>query len=209
MAGLTSGALAQKPGGMDITTADPMGAKPGMAPAGGEGDGETPNVDPQEQEQYDQFVGNASLIIYPEGKMSPKVKEALAAGEDAKMALAGTTVTIVRELIKSAKDAGQEISSDVIFHGGLEILGMLGEAMEAAGLYEFKEGELEGAWYMALDLYREQGTQEGSIDPAALESDFGEVVAADREGRISEVLPGIETAPGANAGGEPAPMMEA
>jgi hypothetical protein len=81
----------------------------------------------------------------------------------------------------------------VIFHAGREILEQLIELSEAAGLHTWKEAEIQGAWYNALDMYREANTGEGGrIDPAAAAADFQALSDADKEGRGDEVLPGYE-----------------
>ena len=50
---------------------------------------------------------------------------------------------------------------------------------------------MEGAWYQALDLYRQTATESGQLDPAQLQSEFGEIQQADQQGEMGKVLPGV------------------
>jgi hypothetical protein len=168
----------------------PIGFSPGQQAA--EADDETPNVTPEEQQQYDTFVNNAMEIIYTDdGKVEPQVLQRLSTGNKPIDTLAQTTVWVVMMAEQDAKRNNVAIDDDVIFHAGREILEQLIEVAEAAGIHEFKEAEIQGAWYQALDMYREANTGEGGrIDEAAAAEDFQALDAADKEGRADEVLPG-------------------
>jgi hypothetical protein len=154
-------------------------------------DGQAPNVSPQEQAQYDRFVDNGYKLIYNGGKVAPGVLQGLQASEDPKMNLAHTAVGIVLHLHESARKSGTQISPDVLFHGGIEIVEDLANIARIARIHDYDQDELEGATYLALDMYREQATQRGLIDPEALKAEFNSVVEADRAGKIDELLPGI------------------
>jgi hypothetical protein len=85
------------------------------------------------------------------------------------------------------------ISDDVIFHAGREILEQLVEISEAAGLHEYKEAEIQGALYQALDMYREANSDEGGrFNPEEAAAAFEALNEADKEGRADEVIPGFE-----------------
>lgn len=157
-------------------------------------DGEA-NVTPEEQAQYEQFVTNGLEVIYgDEGEgtpVRPDILNRLRESSDPLENLANTTVWLVTMLETSAEQGGGQLDDAVVMHGGKALLEELAEVAEAGAIHDYSEQELEGAWYRGLDLYRETATAEGRVDPEALKQQFGEIEQADREGRMSEVLPGV------------------
>jgi hypothetical protein len=108
------------------------------------------------------------------------------------LALANTAVQIVSKLDASAKEAGQPISDDVLYHAGSEIVGMLAEVAEAANIHNYSDDEIQGAFYQALDQYRPIAEEMGRTDDATLKSQFGQILDADAQGQLGQVLPGID-----------------
>lgn len=194
MAGL--GSLRQEEAGesQQVEATEPM-AHDMMEHGGGEEGGESqPNVSPEEQAAYEQVVRNALRIIYPEnadGKAAPTVLKALKAGDNPILALANAAVTIVTTLRESAKQAGRQLDPEILFHAGAEIVEELAELAEAAKVHDFSEAEIENAFYAALDMYRSGAEQTGDIDREGLMQGFEELKAADNEGRLGDVLPGL------------------
>lgn len=155
---------------------------------------EAPNVDPEEQQQYDMFVKNGMEILYKEdGTVEPQVLQRLSTGSKPIDTLAQTTVWLVMLLEQDAQRNNQPIEDDVLMHGGRELMEQLIEIAEAADLHEFKEAEIQGAWYQALDMYREANSDEGGrFNPEEAAAAFEALNEADKEGRAGEVLPGFE-----------------
>lgn len=181
------GILGGGPGGGSGTA--PTGFLPGEA--GGEE--EEPNVTPEEQGEYDTVVKNAMEIIYTEdGKVQDEVAARLSTGNKPIDTLAQTTVWLVMMVEQDAERNNMHISDDVLMHAGREIMEQLIEVSEALGLHEFKEAEIQGAWYNALDMYREANSDEGGrFNPEEAASAFEALDEADKEGRADEVLPGF------------------
>lgn len=152
-----------------------------------------PNVSEEEQAQYDAFVENAAEIMYTkEGGPEPEVLGRLSTGKKPIDTMAQTLVWLVMLVEQDAKRQGQEIDDGVIFHAAAEILEMLIELSEAAGLHTWKEAEIQGAWYNALDMYREANSGPGGrIDEQEAASAFEALDAADKEGRADEIIPGF------------------
>lgn len=176
----------------------------GVAGAGGAGvapvnfngeneEAEEPNVSPEEQAQYDKFVGNAMELIYTEdGKVQDEVLARLSTGNKPMDVLAQTTVWLVMLVENSAEQSGQRIEDDVLFHAAKEVHEQLIEVAEAADIHTFKEAEVQGSWYQALDMYREANSDEGGrFNPEVAAQEFAALNEADREGRADEVLPGF------------------
>lgn len=193
MAGLLSnmpGAAGPQPGGA-MAGPQAVGAGPQRGATDPTNtDGQQPNVSPEEQAEYDEFVNNALNLIYDE-KTKDRVIERLGATDDPVDDLANTVAVTVMGLQDSAERSGRKISDDVLFHGGIEILEDLANLAEKAGIHSFSEDELEAATYRALDTYREMATQAGKIDPEALKQEFGSILQADKQGALEQVLPGI------------------
>lgn len=165
---------------------------------------------PEEQAMYDQVVNNALEIIYPKGEeeIAPQIREALTAGEQPVMNLAMASVSIVTGLVQSAKKAGQAIPGEVLFHAGAQIVELVAEAAEAFKLADYSEEDIERAFYIAADMYGQQGLQTGDIDPEPMKADFAELQKADQEGRIDEMLPGALAHAEKMPKGEEAPAGE-
>lgn len=163
---------------------------------------EQSNVSPEEQAEYDTFVQKAGEIIYGEGEVMPEILESLAparepaqdpaAGNTAVQALANTAVQVVQKLDVASKEAGAQVSDDVLYHGGAEVVEMLAEVAEEGGIYTFTEEEIQGAFFQAVDSYRSIAQAMGRTDEETLKQQFGEVVAADEQGKLGELLPGAE-----------------
>lgn len=158
-----------------------------------QGEGEQSNVTPEEQAQYTKFVDNALKLI-SDPKVLPGIVETLKGSEDPKMNLATAAVMVVSRVQESAEQAGQKISGDVLYHGGMEIIESLATLADAAKIHTFDQKELEGATYQALDMYREKATKEGKLDPGVLKQEFGQLVEADKQGKLGEILPGVDKA---------------
>ncbi len=179
--------------------------------AGGDVDGEAPNVSPEEQAQYDKLVGNAMEIIYPQGEgatVSPAVLDQLSGKQDEEAMqvfaqaqpplqnapidnLASTAVMILLTLEDSAAQAQVNLDDAVLYHGGAAILEELAEVAEAAQIHDFSEEELEGALYRGLDLYRISSQR---VDPEQLSQEFGQIEQADKAGNLGQLLPGMDQA---------------
>jgi hypothetical protein len=189
------------------------------APAPDQEQGEAPdneqgesNVSPEEQQMYDTVVGKAADIIYGDGKVMPQIVDSLkpakdapqqdaanpsedtkdpAKGNPAVLALANTAVQIVSKLDASGKEAGQQIPDDVLYHAGSEIVSMLAEVAEAAGLHDYSQEEINGAFLQAVDMYLPIAEAMGRTDDATLKQQFGDILNADAQGQLGQMLPGL------------------
>ena len=168
-----------------------------------DGEGQQPNVSPEEQAAYDRFVDNAYATIYDD-KVLPMILKRLAKGAevDPIASLATVTVQVIDRLEGSATQQGQAIGPDVLMHGGAEILEDLANLSEKAGIHAFTDDELETALYKAMDLYRSMKDEKGEIDQSAADGDFNAVVQADQAGNLDEMIPGIEKFAKAAGAGE-------
>lgn len=206
------GAAMMGDGGMAEPQADPR--QPAM---GGEQDGAPqPNVSPEEQAFYDEFIGNAEMLMFPDGEggkpttapiilsqlqgqFDPEIAELFAKadppiGQTPNDNLAVTAVSIILMLESSM---GQQVAipkdtmDAALLQGGAEILQMLAEVSEASGIKEYSEQEIETAVYRSVDLYR---VSSANVDQEELAREFEQIVAADRDGTLAEKMPGLKPA---------------
>ena len=181
------GLLTQQPGGAPAEAPGPAGAVSAPGQGGGE---EQPNVSPEEQAQYDQFVDNAFSVIYDD-KSLPQIIESLKGDGNPVDGLANTAVAVVVRVQDSAEKAGQALPPDVVFNAGTEILEDLAELAAKAGVHEFTPEEVEGAAFQAMDIYREMKGRDGGAERPQIVEDFNQIVALDQAGKIDEVAPGL------------------
>lgn len=201
MAGLLSGAQ-QAP---SVPPAAQQGPDPAAAPPEAQGpvdQGEQPNVSPEEQAQYDRFIDMAFRLIYDQ-KSFPSILKRLTATPDPVEGLAAVVVMVVSRLKDSAKQQGLELSNDVLFHGGTELLEDLADTAAKAGIHQYTAQEMEKALYRALDLYRTMEQREGGSDPRPFQQDWDALVQADQQGRLGDLVPQLAQAGGGQGRTQP------
>jgi hypothetical protein len=169
----------------------PPGALRNAAPApDNEAQDEQPNVTPEEQAAYESFV-NAALDLMGNKKVLPGIIKSLKATDDPIANLANTAVTVVKRVQDGIQKAGHTVGVDILYQGGAEIIGAIAQLAERANVHEYTDKEIEGAWYRALDMYRELGKQDGSVNEQVLAEEFKQMMAADQQGKLGEMLPGM------------------
>lgn len=161
-------------------------------------------VTPEEQAQYDQFVKLGMSLVGDKGEDildlldedPTDLREILGDTEllqepTPAVALAATTVIVVLEAINRSPERP---SDDVIMHGGKELLEIIADLGADAGVHDYSQEEMNQAWLHGQDLYREAATSEGLVDQDAVKAQFDDIVTADKEGRLNEVVPGLADA---------------
>lgn len=160
----------------------------------------------EEQARYDEFVKEGYRLMYEGGEAKEGVLklldedpsdliEVLGNAEELQqftpvVALAAATAVITLEV---AKETG-ETDGVILLHAGKALLEELVELSEASKRREYSEEEMGAAMRMAADLFREAAVEEGLIDLEEAKEEWGELVAADKEGRLGEMLPEIANA---------------
>lgn len=171
--------------------------------------GEGEPASPEEQAIYDRFVRTVMGVIYPEGpeQVSPAIMQNLQGQFDERAqamfaeavppvqptptdSMAQTAVLLTLAVESAIERAGQQIPDEVLFHAGTEVLEMLAELAEAAGIADLSDDELNAVTLRAMDLYRVSSPR---VDPQALTAEFEQIIAADRQGKIDQVLPGASS----------------
>lgn len=151
-----------------------------------------PNVSPEEQRAYEEFIDNAFKLIYDD-KAFPAVLRLLQRGyEEPSDALANATFVVLARLEDSAKDANHPISPEIMFHGGLEILEDLAGLSQKARIRTYDDVQLEAAIYKTLDLYRRYKANAGELDPAFFEREASALAQNEADGLLDHVNPGLK-----------------
>lgn len=160
---------------------------------------------PEEQAVYERFVARGINLIYDE-RMLERVIDMLSTG-DPKQALGATAASIATRVFDMAQQAGQELSGDVVLHGGVEIFEDLANLASVAGIYDFNgdQDALEGAFFIAMDEFR--AANGDKMDPEAFKADLAELDAKDKAGTLRDEIMAL---PGAGGDEEDLePEMEA
>ncbi len=187
------GLLTQRPNGGPGAAPAGRGPAPvpqAQVPVQSQGQREDPNVSPEEQKSYDQFVDNALSAIYDE-KSLPQIIQSLRGDGNPMDGLANTVVNIVMRVKSSAEQAGQEISDDILLAAGGEIIEDLAGLAATAGVHEYTPEEIEGAFFQSMDIYREMTGRDGGQNREQIVQDMNQLNALDEAGRLDEVAPGL------------------
>lgn len=191
MGGQAEGRMQQRPGGPAMG-----GDMPEME--------EESNVSPEEQEVYDQVVGNALKLI-SDPKTRSGILDTLKGDGNPREGLAMAAATVAKRVMDSASQNGVKVPGDVMLPAGQEIVEALAEVQANAGIADLSEDEIEGAFLRGLDLFREMATADGSLDAEPFKQDFAAMVEADKAGSLDQVVPGAsEAAQRLPQGGQPA-----
>lgn len=201
---------------------DTGGAEPAQDEMESQDTGTAQQASPDEQAQYNQFVGRAMELIY-NPKMFPQVVEMLRGGgndsQDPKEAgasgpaqgLAHATAMIITRVYKAASDAGANLSPDVVFHGGTELFGQLAEISDKAGISDYANDRdaLEGAYFLAIDTATQQLRSAGVVDEAEAKAALQQLQGMDAKGELEQVFRDLDAQDQAGNGAEdPAPAND-
>jgi len=175
---------------------------------------------PEEQANADQFVGRAWQLIYDD-KTFPQIVEMLrgGAGEGATgnpvQGLAETTDMIVARVGQAAEESGATLMPDAVMHAFGDILEELAEISRRAKIKDYAQDRdsLEGAYFQALDLYRDRLQKAGVLDQAEHQRGLEQLMEADQDGTLEQIMRQLaESEDSGQAGGEvpeePAPKRK-
>lgn len=152
---------------------------------------EQSNVSPEEQQAYEQFVGQGMKLIFNEQTL-PSLLKMIEGDGDPVLGLASAAASVIMRLVTS--EGAPKFDPAVLMHGGTEILEVLANAAEEGKLHDFTPEELQKAELQTIDMVRDQMTKAGLIDGEALKGEFAQIADADRAGTLDQMLPGLERA---------------
>lgn len=191
-------AAAQQPLGQTPPQQE-MPDQPAVSPTG-EGMGGVVRASPEEQDEHDRFVARAMQLIYDDA-MFDQVVQMLGGGagqDEAGQAvegnpvqgLASATESIVARVAQVADQEGIQVTPDVLYHAGADILEELAEVSRRARIKDYSEDPdaLEAAWFGALDMFRERLAQVGELDQGSAQSDLDKLVQMDQSGALEKIM---------------------
>jgi len=179
------GLMPQQPA-MQAPMQDEQSSAPEM---GMESEEEQPNVSPEEQAAYDKFVNNFELLVYDE-KLQPQILESLKGAGKPEEGLANTAAMVATRLFDAADQEGEQISGDVKLEGGLDLVEDLANLQKEAGIANLDEKQIEKAWFMALDIYKNTQEQRGTLDKEGYQQDFQEIQQMAQSGELDSFVNG-------------------
>lgn len=117
---------------------------------------------PEDQEMHNKVFGLSRSMLYDKQFM-PKAKEVFERAPSPSAGAATLAVTIGTKIIQSAREAGQEISSNVLLTAGMSLMQEIGEfAGEILGV-QMTDEQIEGATYSAADQLQEIIRKHGGV----------------------------------------------
>lgn len=151
--------------------------------------GESVQASPEEQGQYSHFIATALELIYSP-QMRSKVLDLLQGEGDPIEGLARASALIIGRVAGAAQQAGEKLSGDVMLHAGTAVFEDLANYSTEAGIHDFGEDQdgLEGAYFKALDMYREMLQSSGQLDEAAAAEDLNKLMQADKDGQLEAMF---------------------
>ncbi len=171
--------------------AEPAAPEPAVEPMPTEGGMQ---ASPEEQALKDEFVLKAWELIYMPDMKAQLIDMLDGDGsgdpETMKVGLGEATSMIVLRVANAAEQAGQELTPDVIFEAGTEILGYLAEYSDAAGLTDYANDRdaLEGAYYAAIDVTINPLAAAAESNAETAKADFEKMKAMDDNGELEQVF---------------------
>jgi hypothetical protein len=172
----------------------PAGTPPAQPAGQPMATGEMQQASPEEQQAYEQFVGNGMKLMYAPSSF-PRIVEMLQPdeGQDPKEALAIAAATVVSRVIQSAEQAGKPISGDVMLHGGTELFEELADLATKVGAHDFANDPdaMEGALFIAMDQLRTMMQSSGQLDGQSAQEEFGKLQQMSESGELETMLRGL------------------
>lgn len=202
--------------GADPNAPDPAGggapAPPADPNASTVPDDQGEQATPEEQAKYEEFVKTGYGMMYAGGKVSPAVLKmldddptdliaALGNGDEFKqfsplVALAATAAIIT---LKVCEKTGEKDGA-IIMHGGKAIMEDLVEVAGKAGIKDYSEEEMNQAFHMGADLFRHAAESKGILDMSQAKEEWGQITAADKAGKLDDLIPQLKGAEPQEAG---------
>lgn len=165
----------------------------------------------EEQAMYNLVVSRAIKFMYGQGKN--QVLKVMGAAETPAKGVAQAAVMIIRRMVDSAQQQNQQISEDVLYNAGVEIVENLMNLGVHFGVFQFKDDkeaaqQQDEALGWALNYYGNDALQRGEIDQQGAMQQFQQGLASEQQqAAMNPVSAGVQQAmrgqgsPAAQGGG--------
>lgn len=164
-------------------------------------------ADPESQAMYEEWVARGILLIFDAKQgLRPGIRQMLeSGGDDPATALGQAAGLVIARVDEAAANDGVEVDGDLRDQASAEIFEVLADAATQAGIYDFENDDaaFQKAFLIAADTWRQQAQESGRIDPEKAKMDLEELGAADRDGRLDQIMQGLgeEEQPAPQPGG--------
>lgn len=140
----------------------------------------------KEQAAYNKFVGFSMMMLYSD-KFLAQAIEMLKDDEPVRQSVAKIASMLALRAFVAAKEQDFELPAAAVLHGGAEIVELVAEVAEAAGLPPMTPDEIEAAWYLAADLFRSGIEGRGLLNTEAVAEDMEHFRKMDEAGELHKV----------------------
>ena len=164
---------------MPKTQGQPMPAAQAMG-------GGKANATPEQQAAYNEFVGTALMHVFGDEKVMGRIIGSI--GEDPVQDIGRTAANIGYVVLKKAQQAGKTVPPEVILHGGQEIVGVLAEVAKAGKRIDMPPEDIEKAYFVAADTFRQMMQGEGGIDPETAAADIEALRQMEESGELEAMM---------------------
>ena len=144
----------------------------------------------EEQELYNKFVGLAIMHIFDDAARD-QIVEQMRGAEDISQTVGAVAANIGFTVIEKAREKGDQVSGDVLMHGGSEIIDTLAAVAGAATGKELSASEIENAYYHGADSLRQMMEAGGHFSPEHAEQTLGEIEQMRGSGELEQLLGGV------------------
>lgn len=167
---------------------------------------EEPNVTPEEQAAYEQFIDHGRQLLY-DAKALPTVQKAVMADANRPEGappegLASSIITVTQRIVAGAEKSGNQIAPDVIHHAGMALVEDLADFSSEKGWHDYSAEEIEAGMMRYTELLGPM--MEGRIDPEQKAAELQQLVDADAKGELASQFPGLAEryGPSVDTGGD-------
>lgn len=173
----------------------PQAAPDQAQAAPGDGNGEQ-MASPEEQQVYDDLVSRAYMLIFDDSKGKPEIRKNILDGlddGDPKEGLATVAASVFARVLQVAHQSGIEVPDDVKEAAGTEVFETLAQISTNAGNYDFMSDDqaFNAAYLAAVDQLRQMETSAGTLNQDQVQQHFGDLVQADKDGRLAGIMQGL------------------
>lgn len=182
--------------GFDAAMAQAPAQAAQSAPMPGPMGGEQPaarQATPEEQQQYNQFVGMSMTLLYSE-KFMPRAIEMLKSEKTTMEGVAKVAAQVAFRVYSDAKKRNIDMPASVVLHGGMELVQLVIELALAAQIPPMPPEEEQMAFYGAADKFRELLESNNMVDPEMMRQEQQELDAMHNDGRLAQVMGEIQRA---------------
>lgn len=172
----------------------PQGAAQPL-PSGGPGmEGQT-QATPEEQDQYERFIGRALQLVYDD-KMLPRIVDMLDGGSgegaqgDPVEGLAQTAATVIGRVANAADKSGTKLSKNVLLHAGGEVFSDLANLSKVTKVKDYTQDPeaFQKAYLRTLDIFHGMLQGAGEVDQESAKSDLAKMQSMDQAGELEPMF---------------------